>query len=290
MNRTYKLMDLEILTHSGIFHADEVFAVAILETFFQKKAHITRTRDKERISEAQKSPECWVIDIGLEHDTSKLNFDHHQEKEMDASNLLIWKHLPFEPEIKQEMMPFMSGISDYDTNKGGTLQEFGKFNFDNKFRLLSHIVSGFNYEPMHSEQDAQFGKAVMFATEILQNEIRAAQKRIDAQLIWEKRQELAEGKIILFEEFCAIWKEKAKDSSVLCKVFCDGNRWNIFSINTHLFLMPNEQAIKQAMSQPEEFIFVHPSGFIAGFQTKAAALEVAQKLVATLPDKQNQHL
>lgn len=62
-----------IVTHSGNFHADEVFACATLSILFKGDVEIKRSRE----------PEVWatgdlVVDVGGEYDAMRNRFDHHQ--------------------------------------------------------------------------------------------------------------------------------------------------------------------------------------------------------------------
>lgn len=84
-----------IVTHSGNFHADEVFACATLSLLFNGNVEIKRSRD----------PEVWaigdfVVDVGGEYDVARNHFDHHQVGGAGArengipyaSFGLVWKH------------------------------------------------------------------------------------------------------------------------------------------------------------------------------------------------------
>lgn len=91
MKQENKYEELKIGTHNGIFHCDEVVAIAILKILFEdiKKISIIRTRNEEIL----KSNCNIIIDIGGG------KFDHHQkeikEKRINgidyASAGLIWK-------------------------------------------------------------------------------------------------------------------------------------------------------------------------------------------------------
>jgi len=68
------LTKTEIVTHNGIFHADEVTAVALLkldERF--ENISIVRTRDADVIASAD-----IAVDVGGVYDVNKGRFDHHQ--------------------------------------------------------------------------------------------------------------------------------------------------------------------------------------------------------------------
>lgn len=65
-------MRKRIATHSGSFHADDVFGVAVLAALFP--AHeLLRTRDAEALAQAD-----FAVDVGGEWDPARGRFDHHQ--------------------------------------------------------------------------------------------------------------------------------------------------------------------------------------------------------------------
>lgn len=66
-------MSLLVATHSGPFHADDVLAVALIRAFHDPEARLVRTRDAERIAEADV-----VVDVGAVYDPASGRFDHHQ--------------------------------------------------------------------------------------------------------------------------------------------------------------------------------------------------------------------
>lgn len=83
--------DANVITHDGKFHADDVFAVAILS--FLKEIKLARSRNTEGVSDDK-----ILIDVGFKYD-GKRKFDHHQglkERRDNGSSYasagLIWKH------------------------------------------------------------------------------------------------------------------------------------------------------------------------------------------------------
>jgi uncharacterized UPF0160 family protein len=65
-------MRKRIATHSGSFHADDVFGVAVLAAVFP--AHeLVRTRDADEIARAD-----FAVDVGGTWDAARGRFDHHQ--------------------------------------------------------------------------------------------------------------------------------------------------------------------------------------------------------------------
>ncbi len=63
-----------VVTHNGVFHSDDVFAVATLQLLHGvENLEIVRTRDEVVIAKAD-----IVVDVGGEYDVNRQRFDHHQ--------------------------------------------------------------------------------------------------------------------------------------------------------------------------------------------------------------------
>ncbi|HEX7888754.1 MAG TPA: MYG1 family protein [Ramlibacter sp.] len=71
-------MTKRIATHSGSFHADDIFGVAVLASVFPDH-EIVRTRDEAQIATAD-----FVVDVGGRWDPAAGRFDHHQ-REFDGA-------------------------------------------------------------------------------------------------------------------------------------------------------------------------------------------------------------
>ena len=59
-------------THDGRFHADEIFALAVLKLIFPD-LEIVRSRDEKVYKNAD-----IIVDVGHVYDAENLIFDHHQ--------------------------------------------------------------------------------------------------------------------------------------------------------------------------------------------------------------------
>ena len=64
---------MKVATHSGSFHADEVFALAAL-TLLDPAVEIVRTRDADALAAADLR-----VDVGFRDDPATGDFDHHQK-------------------------------------------------------------------------------------------------------------------------------------------------------------------------------------------------------------------
>ena len=71
---------MKIITHSGAFHSDEIFATALILMYVNSNMEIIRTRDKKILETSKKDNDSWVIDVGGVHNPDLLNFDHHQKE------------------------------------------------------------------------------------------------------------------------------------------------------------------------------------------------------------------
>jgi uncharacterized UPF0160 family protein len=70
-----KTEKITIVTHTGIFHADEVFACATLQLLYSEEIPVTVIRSRD--------PVDWIgadylVDVGGEYDALNGKFDHHQ--------------------------------------------------------------------------------------------------------------------------------------------------------------------------------------------------------------------
>ncbi len=96
---------LTLLTHSGIFHADDIFATATLNLYFKNKDKKIKLIHKRSFDSKDIAKADIVYDIGMNYNPKKLRFDHHQnDSKLIRSNGipyaafgLVFKH--FGPEL-----------------------------------------------------------------------------------------------------------------------------------------------------------------------------------------------
>ena len=139
---------MKIITHNGAFHADEVFAVAMLmqaNSCFD--ATVIRTRDIAIIAAAQNDPKQYVVDVGGVYTPNINNYDHHQDLSLPSAAGLIYQHV-FKQAIFDRAQPFfeqfINAIDAIDVNRG----DIHKF-WNNEprlvgFRNVSMLINGFN--------------------------------------------------------------------------------------------------------------------------------------------------
>ena len=81
----------KVVTHDTSFHADEVIAVAMLK-LAGFEFELTRTRKPEILAEAITDKNTLILDVGSDYNPEMLNFDHHQDRELQSAAGLIYRH------------------------------------------------------------------------------------------------------------------------------------------------------------------------------------------------------
>jgi len=166
-----------IATHDGIFHTDDVFAVAILKLIYPE-IKIIRSRDSKEFCKAD-----FKVDIGKIYHPDSGKFDHHQKEFCEirknkipyASAGLIWKH--FGEKLTNSKKAFdyideklMQPIDAIDCGVSITQKEIIPD------YCIRQVILSFkpNWQEINPEYDKAFEKAVKFATNLLFREIRSA--------------------------------------------------------------------------------------------------------------------
>ena len=195
-NRNFNGNKMNLITHSGIFHADDVFATALLKLFFGNECNVVRTTDPEKIKMWSQRPDAIVYDIGLGQ------YDHHQaNKEVRDNGIpyaafgLLWKE--YGKAVAEQVLlednwdKFCVSIENtlvipIDATDNGiqvkTDQEFNLY-------TISSAISSFNvswdedleaFDSVRTENE-QFMKAVNFAYNVLINVISKTISKIKAE-------------------------------------------------------------------------------------------------------------
>lgn len=170
---------MKIVTHSGSFHQDELFAVAVL-MFIYPEAIVKRTRDDIEIAEAD-----IAVDVGGRDEPGRERFDHHQEGGAGkrdngipyASFGLVWKKygaiICKSPKVadlvdKKMVQPIDGADCGYMLYKP-THREVSPYLFDNVLNALTPTWRD------KETVDDTFFEMLPFAQTILKKEIEKAQ-------------------------------------------------------------------------------------------------------------------
>ena len=172
---------MRVATHPGSFHADDVFAIAVLG-LAAGPLEIVRTRDPERMAAADAR-----VDVGLRSDPATGDFDHHQKGGAGerpngiryASFGLVWRahgealagSAAVAAAVDERLV---QGVDATDTGQTLTSPLFA----DARPMTVSGVIGAMNpawdEDLSPDEEDRRFAEAVELATGILGREIAGA--------------------------------------------------------------------------------------------------------------------
>ena len=122
-----------IVTHDSRAHLDDLLATC-LAVRVNPKAIVYRVNV---ISDIQlNNPKILVLDKGTQLDPDKLNFDHHQDENLDCAFILFAKHLGLTPNLFDAFS--WARVVNYNDTKG-MLGVAKKFGFSDDQKTLSNL-------------------------------------------------------------------------------------------------------------------------------------------------------
>src|SRR3989344_194196 len=195
----------KVITHSGPFHADDVFAVATLQLYFGvDNVEVTRTRDEAVVATGDV-----VLDVGGLYDPDRQRFDHHQVGAPVRDNGipyaafgLIWKHFGEKVAGSTSVAEMIekSLVLSIDASDNG-VSVYNLTELEVKPTTVSDIVSLFNpVEGPAADINAAFLSATTLARDILLKSIgRAKAKEVMKQTAAAVYEASAEKNLIVFD-------------------------------------------------------------------------------------------
>lgn len=79
----------KVVVHPGSAHKDDFLSVSVLLSTLDVKAVYRREATVEDLAD----PYTYVVDVGMEHNAERHNFDHHQDPSLPCAFHLLMKHL-----------------------------------------------------------------------------------------------------------------------------------------------------------------------------------------------------
>ncbi len=286
-----------VVTHSGGFHPDDVFAVATLQLHLGKEnVEVIRSRDDEVINQAD-----WVVDVGGVYDVEKQRFDHHQNGAPVRENGipyagfgLIWKHVG-------EQICGSKDIADSIEERIAQPIDAG----DNGVRLceinehkvspyeLYNVISTFHPERGSDKtNDEAFLEAVAFAYALLQRTIAHSKASEEVKNVVKSTFESAEDKsILLFSESVhrnSLIEYDAVNVIVYPSESAEEESWKATVIPKDYGTFENRVAFPEAWAglKDEELarvsgipdaVFCHKNVFLFAAKSKEGALAAARQ-------------
>ena len=278
-----------VVTHNGIFHADDVFSIAALKHVFPS-LNLVRSRDPDVITKAD-----IVVDVGGIYDAPTGRFDHHQrggagarENGIPYSSFgLIWRK--YGAQIcdgdKNVAKAVDSGlVSAIDAIDCGYVEGVATG------ISLSQTISVFN--PSWEEDDnidQCFDEAVSFAYRLLERFIASAAGGVKAKEIVATAIEKAEDpRVIVLEKFTP-WKRTvhALSEDALYMVYpSQTGQWRIQSVPVEPGSFENRKSLPaswgglsdnelQSVTGIDDAMFCHNGLFIAGAESFQGVMKMA---------------
>ncbi len=300
-------MKTTIITHNGGFHADDVFAVAVVKMWLaqqkKKRIKVIRTRNSEIIAKGD-----FVVDVGGEYNPEKKIFDHHQKggagKRSNgipySSFGLVWR------EYGQNLCD-LQGVADVIDKK--IAQPIDAV--DNGVDLcdliypevqpyfIFNLIGIYNFVPKKKKEDnldKNFLKAVALAEDVLSREIEMAKMEIEEQkYVEEIYQKSGDKRIIILEKDVSDQSWGAvliQYPEPLFVIKPDGGsqNWKMKTVRKEMFSFENRKDLPESWAGKrgeeliretgvESAVFCHNKRFIVVAGTKEGILELGRLAV-----------
>lgn len=293
---------MQIGTHNGAFHADDVLGVAVLLALY-KDAQVVRTRDPVRLAACD-----ILVDVGGLYDPATNRFDHHQAGFAEARGNgvpyagagLTWKAYGAAyvatccPGLSAEVCQQVADLVDAAlichadaVDSGVTVAgpvEFG----------LAGLVSNFNATWLDDDtlsSDLRFMQAVGVVQVLLQNLVRNTAATLEASVLVRQAPRIEEGRVLV------LGRPRVPFSNIICAelpevlfvVYPDSEgdsyQVRVVPVEPDSFVarqnLPaawaglRDEELAQVTGVPDA-IFAHNGRFICGARSKEGALQLAR--------------
>ncbi len=292
----------KVVTHSGSFHSDDIFACATLHLFFEKnkiKCKLFRTRDEGVIKKAD-----YVFDVGGIYDEKIDRFDHHQPEGAGkrengipyASFGLVWKKYgpllcknnndvvnDIDRRLAQPIDAIDNGVSISEPIDCGGIYEYG----------IHGIVSAYQNVGIESKKDQykNFMELVVFFKGVLSREIEKSFQRIKMVSLIEYAYNSSEDKEIIEIPFHVsvgpMMQVLSKYPDVMYIVAKSNNNWKVVAMRKNPCTFENRKSLPkswagkrdaklQKVTGVSDAIFCHNALWLAVAKTRLGARQLAE--------------
>ena len=307
-----------VITHNGLFHADETFGTAFLSLLLGSEVRVVRTRNPAQIEQAYVA-----LDVGGVYDNAKLRYDHHQRNFLDvhegtsvklAACGLIWRHFgtclitKLHPELDIEQVKSLWQSVDEAICRPVDLQDNGQGTFkvdgaEAQALTVSMMVAAFNQQDIYSPaQDEAFMRVVEILKEYILNFLRSEANKL--QLLKEAEEAVKAqlgSRVLVLDKFLpyreAVLKANAEGGQFDLVTYPANGQWNIqtvpvddstenfysqrVSLPQRLWGLTGPDASKESLGG-SALVFCHKTGFLAAVKadTAEAARRAAEAVIA----------
>ncbi len=292
---------MKVATHSGSFHADEVFALAAL-TLLDPAVEIVRTRDADALAAADLR-----VDVGFRDDPATGDLDHHQKGGAGerpngvryASFGLVWREFGTQvcdgdadvaARVDQSLV---QGVDANDTGQAVVAPIVEGV----RPMTVSGVIGGLNRrwdEDLTAEDErARFDAAVELARGIVEREIASAAAAQRAVRIVEAAVGRARDPRVIELERDVPWKEvvvtQAPDA--LFVVYPKRQGWGLEAVPRELGSFTNRRDLPEAwagldgpdlarLTGVQDALFAHAKRFLAVARSREGIAALAEQALA----------
>lgn len=297
MSNTNENRIKKLVTHSGSFHTDDIFATVVLSMVLQKegqKFEVIRTRDPEIIKNAD-----YVYDVGGIYDEATNRFDHHQvggagknEFGIEYSSFgLVWKKFG-------ESICGSKKVADIINKKlvaPVDAHDNGMDLVENKYDVSPYNLQYFFYSMVptwreeNTTNDQMFFECVEIAKRVLLREIiQARDIIISEEAIAQIYKNAKDKQILIFDKNYPSAEVLQNFPEPLYAIYPRiDTTWGIKSIRTDIKSFKNRKDFPaswgglredelQKITGVSDAIFCHRALFLAVAQSKEGAIKLAQ--------------
>jgi len=289
---------LTVATHSGTFHADDVFACALLRLAHNDQVVLQRSRDMAVIEAADV-----VFDVGGIYDPSCRRYDHHmrdkplrENGEPYSSAGLVWRD--FGGQVLSALLPAVTEsmrnaiqrkihdglIRDVDLMDNGAMTpQVGHF---------SAVIELFNNTFVETERDenAAFDQAAEMASHVIRRAIAKASAAVMAEDQVAAAAAAASDPRIIVLETRLPWDDAVFEldlSTALYVVRPAGRDWTCSAIPPERGSFAQRKSLPEAwgglrdqdlarLTGVQDATFCHPARFVCGAVSREGALRLAE--------------
>ncbi len=292
----------KLITHSGSFHADDVFACATLALYLEQQKQpysITRTRDEKLIAQGD-----YVFDVGGIYDPDQNRFDHHQSGGAGkrdngipyAAFGLVWKkfgpRLCTNPDIVRDLDRRLAQPIDAIDN-GMTITEpveCGLYDYG-----IHGIVSAYQNtwkEALDAQcQKQNFMSLVDFFKSVIKREIDRSQHHMDMVTMIQEHYDKAERKDIIEIPYHitinALMQVMDQYKEVIYIVCRSNTNWKVLAVRKDMCTFDNRKPLPsewagrrtkdlQDITGVPDALFCHNALFLGVAESKEGAWKLAE--------------
>lgn len=278
---------MRIVTHPGVFHADEILAVALISLAEEKEIaelDIIRTRDVDILESAKADLTTYVLDVGGVCNAALRCYDHHQ-RDFDLLNKAGTKFSTFGL-IVQAFRPY------FDSEVWRELEDFAVKvdNHDNGIKPCDELrwISDLNGIGIGTEE--AFLAALTAARNWLRGMLVNWEAKVAQDLAVVKAiAEAGDNPIIVSDVYVPVDERlNAVETAQLLVTPRPDGTWNIQTLNVGI-----EKDFSQRCPAPEiwrgrsgfkvgnvNVVFCHAGGFLTVAESKDDALMLANRIVS----------